>query len=97
MRSVKIAALAALATSLVAGQALAGPSNACERAKHDRKVTGTVLGAVGGAVAGNLIAGHGNKTLGTVVGAGGGAVVGNQLARDNHPCPPDHRPRRHPR
>jgi hypothetical protein len=59
-------------TMMIAGlvAAMAAPSLAtartyCDQRAHDRKVTGTVLGAVGGALIGGL----------------GGAVVGNQLAR----------------
>lgn len=62
--------------------ALAAPSLAqartyCDQRAHDRKVTGTVLGAVGGALIGNAVS-HRN---GAVIGGLGGAVVGNQLAR----------------
>lgn len=42
---------------------------------------GTAAGAVGGALLGNLVAGHGAKTEGTVLGAGVGAVAGHQIAK----------------
>lgn len=45
--------------------------------------TGTVIGAVGGGLLGNAIAGHGNKTGGTIIGAGVGAVAGHQIAKKN--------------
>jgi uncharacterized protein YcfJ len=45
--------------------------------------TGTVVGAVGGGLLGNAIAGHGNKTGGTIIGAGVGAVAGHQIAKHN--------------
>lgn len=71
-------------TMMIAGlvAALAAPSLAqartyCDQRAHDRKVTGTVLGAVGGALIGNAVS-HRN---GAVIGGLGGAVVGNQLAR----------------
>jgi uncharacterized protein YcfJ len=71
-------------TMMIAGlvAALAAPSLAqartyCDQRAHDRKVTGTVLGAVGGALLGNAVS-HRN---GAVIGGLGGAVVGNQLAR----------------
>ena len=73
------------ASGMAANPALA--SNACERDKHEAKVGGTVLGALGGAVVGGMVAGHGHKTDGMLLGAAGGAVVGNQLARSKRPCP----------
>ena len=78
---------AALAASAAPGLAQAG--NACENGKHADKVAGTVFGAIGGALLGNLVAGHGHKGDGALVGAAGGAIVGNQLARSNAPCPDD--------
>ena len=49
---------------------------------------GTVIGAVGGGVLGNVVAGHGNKTGGTLIGAGVGAVAGHEIAKNNgkHNC-----------
>ena len=44
---------------------------------------GTVIGAVGGGVLGNVVAGHGNKTGGTLIGAGVGAVAGHEIAKSN--------------
>jgi uncharacterized protein YcfJ len=44
---------------------------------------GTVIGALGGGVLGNVVAGSGNKTEGTLIGAGVGAVAGHQIARSN--------------
>lgn len=44
---------------------------------------GTVIGAVGGGVLGNVVAGSGNKTEGTLIGAGVGAVAGHQIAKNN--------------
>lgn len=40
---------------------------------------GTVIGAVGGGVAGNLI---GKNTTGTLIGAGVGAVAGHEIAKN---------------
>jgi len=53
----------------------------CEAYAHDRKVTGTVVGAIGGGLLGSAVAGHGSKGTGALVGAGLGAVVGNNLSR----------------
>lgn len=44
---------------------------------------GTVIGAIGGGVLGNVVAGNGNKTEGTLIGAGVGAVAGHQIAKSN--------------
>lgn len=44
---------------------------------------GTVIGAIGGGVLGNVVAGGGNKTEGTLIGAGVGAVAGHQIAKNN--------------
>ncbi|AEI37677.1 MAG: glycine zipper 2TM domain-containing protein [Zymomonas mobilis subsp. pomaceae] len=48
--------------------------------------TGTIIGALGGGVLGNVIAPGGSKTLGTVLGAGGGALIGRQIDRNNVHC-----------
>jgi hypothetical protein len=69
--------------------AVAAPSLAraesCQRYAHDRKVTGTVVGGLGGALIGNAIT---HNTTGALLGGVSGAVVGNQVARvncDDHP------------
>lgn len=73
-------------TLVIAGLAavLAAPSLAkaesCQRHAHDRKVTGTVVGGIGGALIGNAIS---HNATGAILGGVGGAVVGNQLARVN--------------
>ena len=59
---------------------------ACERAHHRSANTGTVIGAIGGGLIGNQLAGSGSRTLGTVLGAGGGAVVGHQIGANSHRC-----------
>jgi uncharacterized protein YcfJ len=71
-----VAAMAA--PSFLPGKALA---DSCERRAHERKVTGTLLGAIGGGLLGNAVSHHGSG--GTLIGAGVGAVVGNNLARTN--------------
>lgn len=68
-----IAGLAAV----LATPSMASARSACDQRSHDRKVTGTVLGAVGGALIGNAV----SRRNGAVIGGLGGAVVGNQLAR----------------
>jgi hypothetical protein len=77
-RTMMIAGLtAALALPAMAAPTIAEARGYCDQRAHDRKVTGTVLGAIGGALVGNAVS-HRN---GAVIGGLGGAVVGNQLAR----------------
>lgn len=64
----------------MAAPSMASARDACQQYAHDRKVTGTLLGAVGGALVGHAVS-HKN---GALIGGVGGAVVGNQLAR--HKC-----------
>lgn len=73
----------ALALALAAAMAIpvvAAPISAQANC-HDRRVGGTVLGAVAGGFLGNALAHGGGRVGGTLLGAGAGAVVGNQLAR----------------
>jgi hypothetical protein len=73
MRTFIIATCLLALTIPIAAQARSG----CEARAQDRRVAGTVLGAVGGAIIGNQVSHHG----GALIGGLGGAVVGNQLAR----------------
>ncbi|MDB5443771.1 MAG: putative outer rane lipoprotein SlyB precursor [Phenylobacterium sp.] len=68
-------------TLAVAASSAAQARSGCAAAAHDRRVTGTVVGALGGGLLGSAVAGHGSKGTGALVGAGLGAVVGNQLSR----------------
>ncbi|WP_304164905.1 glycine zipper 2TM domain-containing protein [Phenylobacterium aquaticum] len=72
----RILMMAGLAV-LIATPSLAQARTYCDQNGHDRRVAGTVLGAVGGALIGNAVS-HRN---GALIGGLGGAVVGNQLAR----------------
>jgi outer membrane lipoprotein SlyB len=47
--------------------------------KKGAEVLGGLLGAVGGGVAGNKLAGNGNRTGGTIIGAAGGGAGGALL------------------
>lgn len=78
MRRILFATGLALA---VAASSAADARSRCEAYAHNRKVTGTVVGAIGGGLLGSAIAGHGSKGTGALVGAGLGAVVGNNLSR----------------
>jgi uncharacterized protein YcfJ len=63
--------------TLVALPSVASARGYCQQRAHERKVAGTVIGAVGGALVGNAIS-HRN---GALIGGLGGAVIGNQVAR----------------
>jgi uncharacterized protein YcfJ len=69
-----------LAAATLAAPVLAQARDACQQRNHDRKVTGTLLGAAGGALVGNAIS-HGGG--GAVIGGVAGAAVGNNAARVN--------------
>lgn len=75
--------LAAAATSVAAIPADAAPRHRVLVCKDIRKKTnnGTLIGAIGGGLLGNAVAGHGARTEGTVLGAGVGAVAGHQIAK----------------
>ena len=75
--------LLALGVGLAVGAATttADARSRCEQYAHHRKVTGTVVGAIGGGLLGSAVAGHGSKGTGALLGAGLGAVVGNNMAR----------------
>ncbi|WP_297693056.1 glycine zipper 2TM domain-containing protein [Phenylobacterium sp.] len=72
--------LAAVGLALAVSSAAQARSG-CEAYAHNRRVTGTVVGALGGGLLGSAVAGHGSKGTGALVGAGLGAVVGNNLSR----------------
>lgn len=56
------------------------------RQQEERRATGTVVGAVVGALAGNAVSKGGGKTGGTVIGGVTGAIIGNQLAKGSADC-----------
>jgi uncharacterized protein YcfJ len=58
---------------------LAAPDSASAASCRDRKVTGTVIGGVGGALLGGAVT-HG--AAGPIVGGLGGAVVGHEIGRN---------------
>ena len=81
-----IAAVAATTALFVGAAPMAAQAQqrvyVCDNVKKKAN-TGTVVGAVGGGLLGNVVAGGGNKTEGTLLGAGVGAVVGHQIAKKN--------------
>jgi uncharacterized protein YcfJ len=72
-------AVAALIPSLAMAQ------ETCEQRSANR-TTGTVLGAIGGALLGNAVSSHGGKTGGTIIGGVAGAAVGSNLAKGPKDC-----------
>ena len=70
-----------------------GPNDRIYRGRDNRYycrrsdgTTGLVIGAIGGGVLGNVIAGGGSRTLGTLLGAAGGGLLGRSIDRDNVQC-----------
>jgi hypothetical protein len=47
--------------------------------RRDDGTTGLIVGGIGGAVLGHIIAPGGSKTLGTIIGAGAGALIGRAI------------------
>ncbi len=72
-------AVAALLPSLAMAQ------ETCEQRSANR-TTGTVLGAIGGALVGNAVSSHGGKTGGTIIGGVAGAAIGSNLAKGPKDC-----------
>jgi uncharacterized protein YcfJ len=73
-------ALAVAAAPMAADAKTRHRVEVCKATKH-AKNTGTVIGAVGGGVLGNVVSG--GKTSGTLIGAGVGAVAGHEVAKHN--------------
>jgi uncharacterized protein YcfJ len=83
-----ISAVFAVSAAPMAAQARQHNNNdnrvwVCDRNVRHAANTGTVVGAVGGALLGSAIAGHGSKTGGALIGAGVGGVAGHQVAKNN--------------
>ncbi|HUO20906.1 MAG TPA: glycine zipper 2TM domain-containing protein [Caulobacteraceae bacterium] len=89
-RTIALASIAGLgAVTALSAPALAQPyDSACVRANQNNQVAGTIVGAIGGALIGNAVAGHHDKGAGTAIGAIGGGLAGNAIAgANNRPCP----------
>ncbi len=69
------------AAALTIGTVTSAEARTCRRMN---KTEGAVVGAVGGAVLGNVIAGRGSRGTGTVLGAVAGGVAGHEIARDRY-------------
>jgi outer membrane lipoprotein SlyB len=72
----------ALVAVPVAAEAKAHRVLVCKNVRKKAN-NGTLIGAVGGGLLGNAVAGHGARTEGTLIGAGVGAVAGHQIAKSN--------------
>lgn len=77
--------LAAGIAAVVLIPSLAMAQVTCEQRSANR-TTGTVLGAIGGALLGNAVSSHGGKTGGTIIGGVAGAAIGSNLAKGPHDC-----------
>ena len=70
-----------------AASALAMPMIGCESLPGNEKTQGAVIGGVGGAAAGAMVAGEDHRLVGALVGgalgAGGGYLIGQQLEKDD--------------
>ena len=77
--------LAAGIAAAVLIPSLAMAQETCEQRSANR-TTGTVLGAIGGALLGNAVASHGGKTGGTIIGGVAGAAIGSNLAKGPRDC-----------
>ena len=85
MRNKLIAAvtLAGVALAFAGAPAVAARHRVlvCDQSIQKKKNNGAVIGAIGGGLLGNSVAGHGVKTEGAVLGAGVGAVAGHEIAK----------------
>jgi hypothetical protein len=80
---------AGLIVAAIPALAMAQPDPGCVRSNQQTSATGTVLGAIGGALIGNALGGRHDRGLTTFGGAVAGGVAGNALANQhNDPCPP---------
>ncbi len=87
MRNRLIAAFVFATSGFALVAAVPSPAEAkrvlvCKNVKKSA-TNGTVIGALGGGLLGNTVAGNGNRTEGTLIGAGVGAVAGHQIAKSN--------------
>lgn len=69
------------AAALTLGVATNADARACRRLN---KTEGAVVGAAGGAVLGNVLAGRGSRGTGTLLGAVAGGVAGHEIARTRY-------------
>lgn len=81
MISMQRSLLTLAAAALTMTTATTADARACRRMN---KTEGAVVGAVGGAVLGNILAGRGNRGTGTALGAIAGGVAGHEIARTRY-------------
>lgn len=79
----KLARLSLVGAVMALGLTGAVPAEA-RACKRLNKTEGAVIGAVGGGILGNIVAGRGNRTTGTLVGAAAGGVAGHEIARGKY-------------
>jgi len=91
--------LALIAAASIAAPALAAPhiaaaqsyrdygaSDPCREEQRAAAKRGTVIGGLGGALAGSAVAGRGDRTEGAIIGGAIGAVAGHEIARKRVSC-----------
>lgn len=83
MIDTKLARLSLVGAVMALGLTGAVPAEA-RACKRLNKTEGAVIGAIGGGILGNIIAGHGSRTTGTLVGAAAGGVAGHEIARHKY-------------
>ena len=89
MRTKLLLAGFVMAVALPASALAQGYDPGCVRSNQDNNATGTVVGALGGALIGGAIAGRHDRGAGVVIGGVTGAVAGNAIAGANSPeCAP---------
>ena len=82
------AAIACAASVPAAASAQTYRDDPCRAERHSAGRTGTLAGALVGALIGNQLASHGSRTAGTVIGGGVGAVAGHQIGAHSVSCTP---------
>lgn len=90
MRSLNAPEQAEVLTVKDAMQTVSTPQQQCEQVlvqrqapvQDERRVAGTVLGAVAGGLLGNQVGGGSGKKVATVAGAAAGAYAGNQVQKN---------------
>lgn len=86
-RILVLAAAAAVAVpTLSAPSFAAAQSDPCRAEKRRQANTGTVVGALGGALLGGAVASRGAKTEGALLGGAVGAVAGHEVGKRRAKC-----------
>ena len=85
----------ALLVTLASMTAAAPAALAQDCGRRNDGAPGAVIGAISGALLGDVVAKHGHRGDGALLGAVGGALVGSQVGRDDRSCITGYEPRRY--